>query len=748
MFSQITPKTLRVYCHHIPTTKSGRCAALLRLLGLMLFPLSAVFPCLAQSSDTESLGFRMDTTFLENYEYPLGSIEETHLIHFQTKSVAYLKVRQVQQLLENNSVKLKEEGADEATLSSFTVTNDGYLRLELPPGRQYELLTRTTKGNWKPLKVLDTRPGTGTEMIAISEQLNEALYDWQEAGNQDLYTFLMNRPELSVYERFAFMQDFLKKGAPLSDLYIQGDIPQDAFIVGPAGPVGPGPGDPGDPDDGDDECGCRVLNINGENLLTPHGGDREDLVLQPAVHDHISHKTQNTEVKEFASLIGPARYQEIEGTIEAGQCSDGDYFFGQDHQKEGEMLAGEKEAVIKVRQVCADGNWEPGDCYCTQKLTFNYRYDSRLHAYADTKVGMCTFQFGPRTAYAIVQDVVGVYVTEQVDFETTKVLYDTVRTGMAYAYCERDFDEGQILNLFKLGFEIYLMAKGEWATLGLDLPEEWEIADTLTNQILDKVWKEYRKTNAFKTLEKLLTKDWVVRRCESHTTGVTLRPANSIPFELKTGRELAFRLSVSDYMAVGGEERWRSTGRLRSGFAISVLLEKWENIGQENEYCCTKPAGIYQTESFHPLVSESNYKALVGTHLNDYLGCCFPISPATGGLIIGDNDRAVLIADELPNCATTINGNLVRDGRPSTTNAAVSIQYAPVEDALHISNTPDGTEYELEVFSIDGRRLTQSRLWGDRTVSLATIPNRFRRSLIVVRLSGQGYSATQKIFLP
>jgi len=272
----------------------------------MLFLLSLNFTGIAQTTVEDSLDLVMDTTFLGDYEYPLGRIEEAHVIHFQTKSVAYLKAGQVQHLLENNQLKLRQGDSQEASLNMPTVTDDGYFRLELPPGQQYELLTRTTKGNWKPLKVLDTRPGTGTEMITISERLNKALYDWQEAGNQDLYTFLMNRPELSRYERFAFMQDFLKKGAPLSDLYAQGDISPDAFIVGP---VGPGPGGPGDPDDGDDECSCSVLNINADHTIVPHGASQEDLILQPAVHDHIIHETHTRKIWETGRFIGPVRYR-------------------------------------------------------------------------------------------------------------------------------------------------------------------------------------------------------------------------------------------------------------------------------------------------------------------------------------------------------------------------------------------------------------------------------------------------------
>ena len=679
----------------------------------------------------------MDTTFLEDYEYPLGWVEESHVINFQTKSVAYLKVGQAQHLLENNKLKLRQGDSQETNLNMPTVTDDGYFRLELSPGRQYELLTRTTKGNWKPLKVLDTRPGTVTEMITVSEQLNEVLYDWQKAGNEDLYTFLMNRTELPLYERIAFMQDFLKKGAPLSDLYAEENIPQDAFIVGP---VGPGPGDPGDPDVGDDECSCRVLNINADNTIVPHGGDEEDLILQPVVHDYIIHETHRRKIWETGRFIGPARYQQLDGTIKKNKCGDGSYSFGD------EVLEGPKEAVISVRQLCATGNWEPGDCYCTQKITFNYRYDSRLHTFAKTKVGAC-FDGAPRRAYALVQDVVGAYVTRQVNFNTTEVLYDSVQAGIAYSYCEQDFNEEQIVNVLKLGLEIYLAAKG------IELPlsaggEEWELADTLVNQVLNEAWKEYRKTNAFSSLNKLLTEEWAENNCDTDDRGVTHRSPNSIPFDLRGDRELVFRLIAGDHLEVGGEERWRSTAALKSGFAISVLLEKNEDVGQENEYCCTKPAGIYQTETFHPLVSSSNYREVIGAHLNDYLNCCFPINEGTGQLVIGENDRDILIADELLNCETTINQSLVRGDQPSVAGSDVSIQYFTSEEALQVTNLPDDKPYELELFNIEGRRLSQRRLQGDQTISLASIPDRYRRGLIIVRVIGQNHSLTQKIFLP
>jgi len=98
---------------------------------------------MAQVTSEGSLDLLMDTTFLEDYEYPLGWVEEAHVINFQTQSVAYLKVGQAHHLLENNQLKLRQGDSQEATLNVPTVTDDGYFRLELLPGRQYELLTRT-----------------------------------------------------------------------------------------------------------------------------------------------------------------------------------------------------------------------------------------------------------------------------------------------------------------------------------------------------------------------------------------------------------------------------------------------------------------------------------------------------------------------------------------------------------------------------------------------------------------------------
>ncbi|MEQ8704240.1 MAG: T9SS type A sorting domain-containing protein [Phaeodactylibacter sp.] len=735
MYSRITHHASRI-THPIAFTLKRQ--QWIRASILTVFSLLFGMMGISQTILEDSLDLVMDTTFLAGYEYPLSWVEESYVINFRTKSVAYLKVGEAQHLLENNRLKLRQEDSEEATLIMPAVTDDGYLRLELSPGRQYELLTRTTQGNWKPLKLLDTRLNTGTEMITVSEQLNEALYDWQEAGNQDLYTFLIDRPELSLYERFAFMQGFLKKGAPLSDLYAQGSIPQSAFILGPVGPgpVGPGPGGPGG---GDGECSCRVLNINANNVLVPHGGEAEDQILQPVVHDRINHETHRRKIWETGRFIGPARYQQLDGTIKKNRCGDGSYSFGE------ELLEGPKEAVIKVRQLCRNGNWEPGDCYCTQKVTFNYRYDSDLYAFSKTKSGAC-FDGDPRTAYAIVQDVVGAYVTRQVNYNTAEILYDSVQTGIAYSYCEQDFNEGQILNVLKLGFEIYAAAKG----LELNLSaggQEWELADTLINQGLNIAWKEYRKTNAFSTLEKLLTEEWSENNCVTDNTEVTHRSSNSIPFDLQGDRELVFRLIAGDHLEVGGEERWRSTAALRSGFAISVLLEKNENVGQENEYCCTKPAGIYQTETFNPTISSENYREVIGGHLNDYLNCCFPID-GNGNLIIGENDRDIFIADELPNCSTTVNQGLKRKDQSNIAQSEVSIKYSTSEESLEIANLPDDKPYQLELFNVEGKRLSQGKLQGDQSVSLSTIPDRFRRGLVLVRISGQNYSLTQKIFLP
>jgi hypothetical protein len=426
---------------------------LARALTSILFLLSLYFTGIAQVED--SLDLVMDTTFLEEYEYPLGRIEEAHVIHFQTKSVAYLKAGQAQYLLENNQLKLRQGDSQEATLYMPTLTDDGYFRLELPPGQQYELLTLTTEGNWKPLKLLDTRPGTGTEIITISDQLDKALYDWQEAGNQDLYTFLMNRPELSKYERFAFMQDFLKKGALLSDLYAQGNIPQNAFILGPVDPGPGGPGGPGGPTT-EEDCDCRVINITAGTEISPSDSEVDGPEIIPTITQDQS---------------GGLNYQFIKGEKDAGPAKHyllvGSAAWCVNTSKKRVLDRSESPSIarIRLRQLCKEGYWTPGECYCRQELTFRYRYNSRLQTETHVPGAFppCLNPDG-KQAHALIEDLaIATVATKDPQAGTVqggKIIYEDVSLSSVYSSCNWDLQEQRYLDLLKVGFSVYGYATG------------------------------------------------------------------------------------------------------------------------------------------------------------------------------------------------------------------------------------------------------------------------------------------------
>lgn len=696
-------------------------------------------PGFGQDGEGQDSFYMLDFPLYEDtIDYPRAQIEEVHLLNFQSKTVAYLKVGQPQFLLESgNAARLTKITSENPLSVPVSLTADGYFRVELDPNEVYTLWAKRLDGEWGKTLNLETRTKTGTEMIPVSAALNEALAVWESQEGANLYDVLAATPALSKYERYDFLQNFVKNGEPLLDIYMQGEIPPNAFILGE------GPDDPPPPPPGAVECLCRVLNIEFTGDIYPTNSAQSDLMIHP-IETFRTFGPDRVAFSESSRIAGPARDLHLHGSVTSTFCKNS--------HEHGEINDGDIPTArvrVQVRQTCRTGNWNPGWCHCDQKLSFRYRYNSSMSAFTRLRSMPCGNQSGKK-AWATVEDLAIVSIIESTSpgepriYDDLTEVYSDAASQRAYSSCNQDFQEERILDFIKLGVSIFSYVVGKGAV------------KEFAGAIGAFIYQEYQKSNMLESLENLLTEPWVIADCgqmpvqrntlDNTVPGITLKDANS----------LYFTLAVASRVEVGGLGHWESAASLRSGFSISVVLEKNENLGQENQYCCTRPAGIYQTATLDPDHTPDSYRGTIGTHFSGDLGCCFPVIAGTGQVEIGDNDRDILIGyienDEALPCETTINHGLRRHDAGNTavpeTADELKVSALAGENLLLVEGLPVDEVYNLELFSVDGRLLHQRQINGEHLIALPSNQNQLPAGIYIIRLiRADGHASTHKILL-
>jgi hypothetical protein len=177
-----------------------------------------------------------------------------------------------------------------------------------------------------------------------------------------------------------------------------------------------------------------------------------------------------------------------------------------------------------------------------------------------------------------------------------------------------------------------------------------------------------------------------------------------------------------------------------SGFSTSLVLEKNENTGQPNGYCCTKPAGIYQTSSFHPLHGPTTYNQVIGAHLAPQLNCCFPVSPFNGQLLIND-ERNVLIGNPILNCETTINER--DNNHDAEFDNKVKVYFDGYR--LFIEGLESGRTYPAELLAIDGKLIFKGNIYGSGPILIEEISGVISAGVYVLKINNGNRLFTKKI---
>ena len=657
----------------------------------------------------------LDTALEVNDCLPLTKVLSANVLNFQSKSQLYLIVSDKNALLRDNKIRFGQKGSNNYVELPFE-NKDGYLLVNLEPNKSYELLAPNTCEEWSLIQEISTIPKKLTEPIGVSHSLGDAVSKWKmTASNPNIFEYLNTFDDIPRIEKYEFYQNFIKDGGLLDDIYQNGDIPEPGF-------------DP-TPNSGERDCTCRVLNIAMTSEVYPTSSGQNDPTIHPAVFpNQIIRETNRIKFWHAGSFEGPARYQQIWG--ETKRCRNVTESASWGENSSDPLANALGRAVIRVEQVCKNGNWTPGDCYCTQNISFRYKYDAQLDARSNERGGWCLNPPGKK-ALALVDDAAMVLVAKRNDPlnpGSTQLIFSDVNAHGAASKCNKDFQEKRILDILKLGLAAYAYIKG--------VPID--IKNPTINAVSNAIWDEYQKSLFFSSLENLLTKPWVVGNCEQKTAYNTLDNTYSGTIN---GREaLIFEMVAASHLEVNGMTAWDANARVLSGFSTSVVVEKNENVGQENSYCCTKPAGIYQTSTLHPIHGPNTYNQVIGAHFSPQLACCFPTSPVNGQVIIS-HDRNIMIGDAITNCETTINQRNSQQAQAFAEQLKVFFN----GDALVIEGLDLDQNYTAELITVDGKVIRRADLSGSQPILFrGTIPAP-NTGMYLLRLFDESISVTKKV---
>jgi hypothetical protein len=711
---------------------------LLLMLFLVLAAIANPFDLSAQDEPDEITErlipyTELDTPYVENPCIPMSNITKSSVVNFESGSVLYFKSDEPDLLFTNGKLTLNSQ-ADYVEFTAEQPTQDVW-KVHLESNRDYEIMGWNTCGDMVVLQKISTHPKTISEIIKVDNNLGESLSQWKMSdGGEDLYDYLYAQDGVDPFEINAFLQDFVSDGRLLPDAYMnEYIIPKYVFTD----PVDPDPSDPSDPPgDPTDDCTCRVLQITATSEIYPTSSGQNSSTISPAVFPNtVIRETNRIKFWHAGSFEGPARYQQIWGHTKRCRNVTERAKWGDNSSHSLSNALG--RAAIRVEQLCKSGNWKPGDCYCTQNLSFEYRYDAQLDARSGERSGWC---FNPpgKKAQAIVDDVAIVMVGRRNNpanpMSTDPVWYDVAAGGVA-SNCNRDFQEKRFIDVIKLGLAVYAYIKGVPIVIN----------NPAINSVANAIWDEYQKSLFFDALTNLTTEPWVTGSCTQVTDNYNL--ANSVNLQIFGKDALIFTLTAASYLEVNGMTAWDANGRVLSGFSTSVVINKNENVGQENEYCCTKAAGIYQHSTLHPIHGPSTYKQVIGSHFAPQLGSCAPTSPFTGQVLIND-DRNIIICDEIPDCETTINNRSIDSDGVFAAEVEQDITIRFMGDGIWSFGLNERIPYQAEMYTLDGKLVASKVVAGPEAVLFEQASAQWQSGIYLVRLSGGEKSVTQKIFIP
>jgi hypothetical protein len=706
---------------------------------------------------------------------PLGYITNLHVINFQSSSKVFLKFDNPNAFLVGGSILLKKMNGSELQQVPLS-SSEGYQSATLETNHQYEVYSYDSCGDLYLVTSFDTKVGRNEDMIAVSPSLWNVIESWKLGDpTESLFDALSASENVSKPEMIEFIQKFAMKGAPIPDVYssLNTTIPQNVFeiagpfIVGP--PVGP-PGGPTGGDDGDDtssDCLCRVLNVtlNDDDISPTNSGPLDKNLLPRYITEEnmiIRDDPGDIKIWHAGAFIGPARYLQLWGDTDG--CYNTLFNESWGGADDNTSMATEGYAKIEITALCLDGEWRRSDCDCEHTISYRYRYNSMLNVQAVTDDAWCGF--GDKRAQAVAEDYAtfsAVRIDQLANGFDREVIELNMDVEHAVVSCNTDFDETKIIDAVKLGFTAYLYSKG----FTINFPESGNLAGTdleaIINQVGNEVYEEYQKSNMFSLAESLVSESWyIVNSCEdpygpyntqgnppSADTGPAAALEGDSIVSLNGHEKIVLRLKVGSHLDVKGRADWRADARVLSGFSLSVVLARNENVdGAELDYCCNDPAATFVSESLHHIFQSNDYTNTISTHLDPYFNAY--MSETELDQLIGPYDRNFIhVDDPFQSCDNLVNGRSNEgfyDGEMVEADNDLNIYFDG--EQIIVKNAKCSSGCQVKVLSVDGRMHQSEQFTNNSELYLPLFMTNIVPGIYIVNVvESDGTLSNEKIFL-
>lgn len=678
------------------------------------------------------------------------SITAPVTVHYATQT----RVRMYWSAAEVTSVSpvvwYRETGTTSAgTLISFTGTRADF---SVPPDKMYEIWginnceDTLVVGHFSSFNDPD-------QAIMVSEPLFDAVTKWSrldQSAGLDIYDLVSGLSTVDTLEKLSFLQHYIGDTGRFPNALLNSGIPSKNTFGG-----GPGVSPPGFA-----ECRCKVIGIKTLFEIAKHATPPSD--VKPYIDPQIGNGSINWgnndrgRTRWAYSYEGPSRYQEVWGGVRSGKCWNANEYFvwqgeGIDRTQDSADLSSPSSHFVRMRyaQACVGNNWKPADCPCAQELKLMWHYEAQVRTRAKNLSHGCINPDGRRSLAAA--DDLAMVSYRKVDGVTDHdmVVLDAARTT-ASSECEWDFDEKRIVDILKLGFDIFALATG--AKVVTNIP--------VVDQLIDAAWNTVHKNKVKAGLESLLTNKWFKGtngKCGGSFKIVEGSMEGETAMTLDGNQEVLVVLGTTQFMTVEGRTSWDANARILSHFALSYVLNtKPEPEEEEAPFCCTKPHAFYANSAISTgqgLIEQSNLQQLIGSHIHSaddpQLGILafediLPYNSFWSNYVITDEVNNIS-GNAVPGCLTTINGRSAKDGLQVENSYSLEFQ---VDGWYLISPADNNPQTRFQLFDVNGKLCRADQVTGHRTRIVGFSEHDLSAGVYLLHLQNPQSTQTLKIVLP
>lgn len=551
------------------------------------------------------------------------------------------------------------------TLTPINIVNNEIILSGLNLNSSYSIYGVNSCGDPYELTSFSTSPDTMNKHFihASNDFLNE-FRPWgnPEAGDE-LFSFVFNMPNISVYEKMGFIQDFYFEGGFLPDTICTaflGDVEIDFDVYSSPRATTRGGGSPPSV-----ECICAWI-INGSSNVEPNGmapGTTE--IPEFSMSTPKESIGGGAETWYYENMKGPARETQM---WSEGWKVGGDQRYSNRETGDDETPFSPTNAYLRYQNVCEGFEVPPSSCECTKPINFKYRYTTDMMAYAVKLPN----GIGNKNSRAAVEEW-AIITTQEEGEEVEVIAADNARVE---SECSTSWNTQFFLDVLSIATQVANIVVFETVTPANINNISNALGNIVSNNIID------RGCNASNGFYTSLVDDEIVR-------------------ELTPNKEFIITLNSYTSIRLAGKRRFFNYGLINSEFLLAAKIPYNVYDGDEPDDCCSKKAGNYVTESY---INRGNNAAAIKNSLADYFGSDGPWdypSFQNTPLLTSDSDGFVGFEPTVCNDNTTVvvskagKGNLLQE----LSSQSSDLSFSQEGDQLFINiNNQDIKNFSSSVF--------------------------------------------------